>query len=208
MGHANSCRRVRPGATGWLALVGLAFAGVVAGHGATYRLLLPSSALRHRLLVETGHAHWNQVAAVAAGVGVLAAVVVVLRALRADRDAEPPGGWGGWLRRLAAVQAALFAGLELAERALVTAPAGGLRYLLPLGVLLPVGVAVQVAVAGVTARLLHVAVGCASTLARRLSRRAAAPPTPRLSRPLRTRPLDSLRNEGAWGVRGPPQPAR
>lgn len=200
---------MRPPVRSWLAFVGLAMAGVVAGHGATYRLLVPSPALRQRLLAETGHAHWTEVAAVSAVVAGIAVLAVVLRALRGDREAGPSSGWGTRLLLLAGVQAVLFTGLELAERALVSAaPGGGLRHLLPLGFLLSFGVAVQVAVASVATLLLQVAVGCASSRAPGQGRSAPAPAPPRLWVPWPNRPLGSLRTVGTCGVRGPPLPLR
>jgi hypothetical protein len=96
--------------------LGLAAAGVVAGHGAAYVLAYPVAAERLEHLARTGHRGFPLLAALGCVGAALALAAIFVRAARRER-VLPKG------RSLALAQVALFLGLELAERGLDAAAA-------------------------------------------------------------------------------------
>jgi hypothetical protein len=187
--------RVRPG------VLGTAVAGVVAGHLLTYLLAFAGDRLRHAVLTETGHRHWEALVPLAALVGVASAIGVVARNARSEAGGHP--GEGRFLPlalRLAAAQLSLFVALEVLERLVAGAP---LSSLFGHG-LLWLGLGVQAAVAVAAALVLRVLAGVAAAVARALREavpRARSPvPVPVAGRPV----VRSVLMGGAWGLRGPP----
>src|SRR6266480_1544279 len=73
----------RPGARPGPWMVGVAFAGVVAGHSLAYFAALPGSAQRDTYLAQTGHSYWHNALVVALLLEVLGLAVVALRSFRA-----------------------------------------------------------------------------------------------------------------------------
>jgi hypothetical protein len=127
--------------------LGVALAGVLLGHGVAYALAQPDAHARAGMLASTGHAYLHLLEAPAVA---LAAVALAAAFLAGVLRRVPAGGPAAAFRRLAAVQVAVFAALELAERAGAPAPLGAAAQLR----LLAIGVAVQVAVAAAGAWLL------------------------------------------------------
>lgn len=168
---------------------GIACAGVLASHWLTYRVLHLEGHLH-----ETGHDHLGVTSAVAVGLFVAAALRFCALGLRGQ--ATP--GFGALVLRLTAVQAAVWLGMETAERA-----ASGSLSTLDDHALLVVGLLVQVVVAVVGATAVRLA---GRTLAAVVARRAARPDRRRV--PVHPRWRDrvphTVRRWGAQGVRGPP----
>jgi hypothetical protein len=189
--------------------LGVAVAGLFAGHWLVYRILTPNALQRALLLAETGHAYLPPAVAAGAGLAAVAAVGTFLLGYRR-------GGEGGPGRRparptmMAALgfpalaQATAFVLLEALERVLAGAPLNGL-----LGPLLPVGVGVQFA-AGALGGLLLFGIDRAGEHAGRrfagrppVVRRAPAPLAHRATALL---PPTRFAGEAA-GIRGPPRRA-
>lgn len=98
-----------------------AVVGVVLGHIVVYALVHPDPANRADSLAASGHVYWPVAVALAA-VGALLAVAGVLlaaagRGLSGANTRHSGVGIAGWLGRLAALQLALYGGMEIVERA-------------------------------------------------------------------------------------------
>ena len=196
--------RVRPRSERLLARLGwagTAFAGAVVGHVLTYMVAFVTPHSRQAALDETGHSYWNLAVAAAIAVGAWSAAVLVVRHFRrCDREELPNEGVFRSVLRLATLQVALFAFLEVGERLASGAPLRGL-----LGHdLLPLGLVFQVLVALGLALILRAMVTVVEVIARTL----LEPPRPR---PLRVWALPSpvvqpspFLLSGGWGSRGPP----
>jgi hypothetical protein len=89
----------------------LAFAGAIAGHSLGYLVSHPGAHERSAALIGTGHGSFGRLTAVAVATGVGGLVALTVRACRRQTVEFR------WLAsRLAALQLAIFAVLELAER--------------------------------------------------------------------------------------------
>ena len=183
---------------GW---AGAALAGAVVGHALTYLVAFMTPHSRQAALDETGHSYWTLAVATAIAVGVWSAAILVVRHFRRSDGEERPNT--GLLRsalRLAVLQVALFACLEVSERLATGAPLRGL-----LGHdLLPLGLVFQVLVALGLALILRALATVVEIIARTVLE------LPRL-RPIRLWPLPTpalqpipLLLSGGWGLRGPP----
>lgn len=97
-----------------------AVVGAVLGHSVVYALVHPDPVSRADHLSASGHVYWP-VAVALATVGALLAVSGVLlraagRGLSGLTTVHPGVGLAGWLGRLAALQLALYGGMEIIER--------------------------------------------------------------------------------------------
>jgi hypothetical protein len=104
--------------------VGLALAGVVAGHVVAYGLGIPDHAHRTHYLTATGHAYWPLAVAAAGSAGLVAAAVVVAARLRTRIEGEPPEPivLRTLIPQLAALQTMIYLALEVVERLASNAP--------------------------------------------------------------------------------------
>jgi hypothetical protein len=131
------------------AVIGIAAAGVFAGHRLTYLLVSPDPVARDALLHRTGHEYLSfasELASVAAIVGL--AALVLGRLTR--RGGQLPGA-GELIARLAGFQVLAFVSVEILERVVSAGGLGDLTHVLP------IGVAVQLALslaAGLVLRLI------------------------------------------------------
>lgn len=185
---------------GRLGTTAAAAAGVVVGHLTTYVLAVGDEGLRHSLLSRTGHGYLATAVAGAVVIGLAVAAAVVFRHLR------PASGHGRdepllhLILRLGALQALIFAALEVTERLVSGASLSTLvdEHLLALG--LPV----QLIVALLVALGLRALAAAAQVVARAI-RNVTLRPSAR-AWPLPASPsipgLPPL--SGAWGARGPP----
>jgi hypothetical protein len=186
----------------------IAVVGVLAGHALSYALAIDDHHHRDAVLTATGHGYLSWAAKLSVALSLAAAGAVILRALdRADggAPAEPTAARLRWLfARLSVLQTAIFAVLEVAERAFAGVPIAEVTDHL----FLPLGIAMQavVALAGaIILVLLHRAVAGLVAL-----RRAIAPGARVAREPSRPRPADVVVTTlpaGSAGVRGPPRPA-
>ena len=203
--YTDEMRKNQPG---WRTARALSVAvlGLFAGHMLLYRLVAPGALQRAYLLASTGHAYLPPALSFGAGLAVVAVVATILAgARRAARGGHDRPDLLLAMVVPAVAQAAAFVVLEVAERALAGAPLTGL-----LGPLLPLGIVLQLvvgALGGLALFGLERVGEKAGTLlaapARRRPQRArivtlALPATPHA--PRRT-------GAGAFGIRGPPQPA-
>jgi hypothetical protein len=185
---------------GRLGTAATAAVGVVIGPLATYVLAVGDEALRHSLLSRTGHGYLATAVAGALVIGAVTAASVVVRHLRPPPVHHRDESLLRFILRLGALQALIFAALEVTERMVSGASLGTLidQHLLVLG--LPVQLLVALAVA-----LGLRALAAAATVVARAIR-------PRLVRSTTTAwPLPSSPSvpgfpplAGAWGARGPP----
>jgi hypothetical protein len=99
-------------------VVGLAAAGMMAGHWLAYVIAVPRTSLRVRVLAESGHSYWMIAVQIALGMGLLSlGILAARRILDASEDrhvAGRPGPPSG--ARLALLQVALFTVVEVVER--------------------------------------------------------------------------------------------
>lgn len=170
-------------------------AGLGLGHLLAYAL---SGADAEAHLAATGHGYLPLALRLAVGIGLLGGVSAVLGGVRRarGRTSGPPGILPTAVR-LAGVQAAAFAVLEVVERLVAGAPLAGL------GPLLAVGLLVQVFVAALFAPLL---VGLDRVGERLVSAAPPAAPRPVHRLPAcateRTEPVEVR----PWSERAPPAP--
>jgi hypothetical protein len=179
------------------AVIGVAAAGVFAGHRLTYLLVSPDPVARDALIHRTGHAYFSfasELASVAALVG-LAALVLG----RIARRGGPLPGTRELIARFAAFQVLAFVSVEVLER---VASAAGLG---DLGHVLPIGVAVQLALslaAGLVLKLMLRGADCATAV---LGRAPIPARLRSLGSPARTAHIVCLSAALAAGtIRGPP----
>jgi hypothetical protein len=180
-----------------MTVVGLAFAGALAGHALTYAWLIRGPAERASVLHATGHGYLAN----ADGFGMVAALVS-LAVLFLSRLTDP-AGHGLPFRTLvvgvAGFQVFTFAALEITERLHVGASLGDLPRVLSAGTLVEVAVAIAVAA------VLRAVLRAAEVVADAISRAAPASPRPSVAR--RRPPLPAVPNtaaRGTAGIRAPP----
>jgi hypothetical protein len=179
------------------AVIGIAAAGVLAGHWVTYLLLSPDPGARDALLHRTGHEYFSfasELASVAALVGL--AALVLGRLTR--RGGRLPGA-GELIARLAGYQVLAFVSVEVLERVISAGGLGDLTHVLPIGVAIQLALSLA---AGLVLRLvlrgaeLAAAVLGHSTIPARLRSMGSPARTTRVVR------LPSALAVGA--IRGPP----
>lgn len=141
-------------------LFAFALAGLLAGHGLSYVIAAPDPHHRDLLLETTGHAYLPMAGRVSL-ILLLAAIATITGRAFMSRGSDAPATFGALAGRLAAVQVAAFAGLEVLERLISGAPLGHLMG----DRVLPLGIAVQVAVAIVGAVILRWLIRASSRLA-------------------------------------------
>jgi hypothetical protein len=109
-------------------VIGLAAAGMMAGHWLAYMIAVPQASLRVRVLAETGHSYWMIAVQIAVGMGLLGlGVLAVRRVLEAGAPSGASGRPGLPVgARLAALQVALFTVVEVVERLGARQPVGGM----------------------------------------------------------------------------------
>lgn len=171
----------------------LAPAGLGIGHLLAYTL---AGAQTESHLTATGHGYLPlglRVAVLVGLVGAAVAVVAGVRRARSRSDGSP--SFIPTTVRLAGAQTGGFVALEVAERAVASAPLGGL------GSLLVMGLVVQVLVAAALALLL-VGLDRAGELLASPRRHAAPRPAHRLAT-RSTRPVGVVRSR-SWSERAPP----
>jgi hypothetical protein len=140
---------------------GIAVAGLVLGHLATYALRYPDPEHRGLVLSSTGHAYLPALANLACVLAAAAAAAVVGRAW-GGRERGTAATFAGLAGALAITQACAFTGQEILERVLTGSPLHNLIS----GPLLVLGVGAQVTLAAVGAAI--------ATWLRRTTQRVAA----------------------------------
>ena len=183
--------------------LGVAAAGVLAGHWLTYLVTVPDARVRTATLAATGHGYLSLVGELVTVLAALSVAAVFVGAL-VDAGAEPRPGRALALR-LSAIQVAAFCAMEVLERVMAGSPVGALAR----SAVLPVGVAANVGIALLGAMLLRwllrtadrvAEVAVTGSAAPILSRRTILVPLPAAPR----RP--SLLELAAVPARGPPSP--
>ena len=185
-------------------LVVAAVAGVLLGHWVGYRLIFPDPVAREAVLRAAGHGYWPYAVRSSVAMLAVALVAVAIRALAGslsrDRCEDPHPI--DVFARLAVLQMAGFAAMEVAERVMAGAPVAGLfhHHLFLVGLLLQVAVALAgtaflVLMAGLGRRAAVVLAGHPS-LSRRPALVAALAP--------RSGAVPGRLSLGGTGRRGPP----
>lgn len=139
----RECHRTR-----WFAVFGIAVAGLVLGHLATYALLYPDPDHRGLVLSSTGHAYLPAFANLACLLAAAAAAAVVGRGW-GGRELGTAATFASLAGVLAITQACAFVGQETLERVLTGSPLHDLIS----GPLLVLGVGAQVTLAVVGAAI-------------------------------------------------------
>jgi hypothetical protein len=158
--------------TSRLRLLALAIAGAACGHTLAYALSFPDRMARQSVLRVTGHAYWHAAVAAAIVAALWFATGHVARHVRAGRRRDPIGP-GVTFAGLAALQLAVFGGMEIVERVAVGAPVSTVLD----HRILVVGCAVQLAVAALLTR----ATSLLGRVAEAIGRAFAARPARRTS---------------------------
>ncbi|MEP6759030.1 MAG: hypothetical protein ABJB55_07545 [Actinomycetota bacterium] len=138
------------------ALLGLALAGVLAGHSLTYRVLMPDAHERTAELARNGHGYLDGANALG-----LVAVIAALAIVFLGRLVRPNGTERHVLRRLTAFQLTAFAAMELLER---LGSGAGMHQLPRVFV---VGVPAQLLVAAIVAAVVRLTLQAATIVADR-----------------------------------------
>ncbi len=181
--------------------LGVAAAGVLAGHWLTYLVTVPDARARMATLAATGHGYLSLVGELVTALAALSIAAVFVGAL-VDAGAGPRPGRALALR-LSAIQVAAFCAMEVLERVMAGSPVGALTH----SAVLPVGVAANVGIALLGAVLLRWILRTADRVAEAAAARSAAPILPRrtLLVPLPATPARrSLLELAAVPARGPP----
>jgi hypothetical protein len=99
-------------------VVGLAAAGMMAGHWLAYVIAVPRTSLRVRVLAESGHSYWMIAVQIALGMGLLGLGILAARRIVDAGEPRHVAGRPGLPlgARLAAMQVALFTVVEVVER--------------------------------------------------------------------------------------------
>lgn len=180
------------------ALLGVALAGVVAGHAATYLVMTAGSPAE--LLAASGHGYLDAAGRLSVAAGLFGVLLLCARRLRGDPSIDGLGIVPLALR-LAAIQVGVFLVQEVGERWASGAPVAGV-----LG-LLPIGIAFQIAIAALGAVLLRSVLRAVERLsrglaARRIGRAEDRVPAPALAPEA---PRTAAGAFTSWTLRGPPQ---
>jgi hypothetical protein len=186
----------------WTGALGVATAGILAGHWLTYLLDVPQAQTRASDLARTGHGYLP-----VAGQLATVCMAFTLASVFWGRVTRPRAGRAPTITtlamRLAALQAGAFVVMELVERAVAGAGFADLLH----GGLLPLGVALQLALAVVGAVLLRLVLRAGDLVAATVLAR------PELPRPVfftALLPASHRRARtavtGGLGVRAPPSP--
>jgi hypothetical protein len=174
-------------------------AGLLLAHWVAYVLAVPDSSHRETLLARTGHGYMPGAAEIA-GALALGAVLALILSRLVDRHPEDPPTLPRLAGAMTALQASIFAAVEIAERVASRAP---LDEMIHDHVLL-IGIAIQVLVATLGALLLR----WLDRAAGRLERICARSFAPGSSADPLVLPIRHARRSpvlaGAAGVRGPP----
>jgi hypothetical protein len=183
------------------AALGVASAGIVAGHWLTYLVDVPHAQARAAELARTGHAYLSL-----AGEFATVLMAITLAALFLGRLLHPEGPAAPLpvlACRLGLLQAGVFVMMELIERTVAGTGFGDLAR----GGLLPLGVLIQLGVALIGAVLLRLVLRAADRVATALPTSAPFPRSTALSFDLPPAPARRTRLAVATaGVRGPPSP--
>ncbi len=179
-----------------MTVVGLAFAGALAGHALTYAWLVPGAAERASVLNATGHGYL----ATADGFGLVAAFVSLAAVFLGHLigPAAPSLSFRSLVARIAGFQVLAFAAMEITERLHVGASLADLTRVLPAGTLAEIAVAIVVAT-------LRLVLRAAEVVAAAIGRAATTPPRPSIARgrlPVPVLPRTAAR--GTAGIRAPP----
>jgi hypothetical protein len=188
-------------ALAWPLVVPIALAGLVVGHAAAYRIVIPDAAARARELAQTGHGYSEHVPIL---LGLCSALLLVAFARRVAAAFYGTGSLPQLPGALALLPPIAFVVREYVERAIHQ---GDLLPALAVDPTFVVGLAIQIPF-GVLAFLLARWLG---DLAAIVGRRLAATLRPRFLRPVGRRPV-SLRFDvprvpalaHGYGDRGPP----
>ena len=129
-----------------LPLFGIAVAGMVLGHLATYLIAFPEQNQRHLVLQNTGHVYLPAFAHVALLLALAGAITIAARAWTTS-ERSSMAIFASVVSTLALVQIAAFIGQEVLERVIAGAPLSDLTT----GPVLALGVTVQVVTAFVGA---------------------------------------------------------
>ena len=180
-------------------VLGLAFAGALAGHAITYAWLVPQAAQRASVLHATGHAYLAQVDGLAMVVGFISLAVVFLRRLMSPSGREV--SFASLVGRIASFQVLAFATMEVTERVRVSGSLSDLARILPAGTL------VEIAVALVVATVLRVVLRAASVAAETIVTGSVPPPRAALvPLALPIADLPQAVQVARWESRAPPPP--
>jgi hypothetical protein len=155
-----------------ITVVGLAFAGALAGHALAYAWLIPGAAQRASVLEATGHGYLATADGFATLAGFVSLAAVFLRRLVAPRGGEL--SFASLFARIAGFQVLAFATMEAAERLHVGASLADLVRVLPAGTV------VEIVVATLVATVLRTVLRAAETVADTIARGAPPPPRPAL----------------------------
>ena len=183
-----------------LSFGGIAAAGVVLGHWLAYDLALPHAGQRAGVLGETGHSYWLLAVRTAIVLGLAGAGAVVARHARSTPGRGTVERYAESTLRLAALQVAGFAAMEVAERLLAGAPLGSMFT----HHVFVVGLAVQFLVACAGGLAVVVLSRAGRRIALALRRRVPLQREASLPEPGPAPAIPRLLLGGDAGVRGPP----
>jgi hypothetical protein len=135
------------------AAIGVAAAGVLAGHRLAYLVVDPDPVVRDAVLHRTGHAYLSFASELASVVALVGLAALVLG--RVMQPGRPAPGPRELITRLAGFQVLAFVSMEVIERVASAAGLGDLTQILP------AGVAIQLLLSVVTGLVLGLVVRCA-----------------------------------------------
>lgn len=188
---------IRIGRTQAAALLGMALAGLLAGHSLTYLGLAPSTTVRGDLLAGTGHGYLGRILPVAVALALVSGLFWIASGFLSGRAGRAAPAIG-IAPVLMAIQSLGFGAQEAVERLLAGAP------LHDIGSVLLLGLPIQVLAAGLAALLVGTLYRAGQAL-RTLLGGTGPSPAHRLPRtsPIVVR-FGSVRVAGTLGSRGPP----
>lgn len=152
-----------------MTVVGLAFAGALAGHALTYAWLIPGAAERASVLHATGHGYLANADGFAMVAAFVSLAVVFLGRLTRPSD---PVSFRSLVTRVAGFQVLGFAAMEITERLHAGASLGDLTRVLPAGTFVEIAVALLVAI------VLRAVFRAAEVVGEAIGRAAPTPPRP------------------------------
>jgi hypothetical protein len=179
-----------------MTVMGLAFAGALAGHALTYAWLIPGAAERASVLHATGHGYLANADGFAMVATFVSLAVVFLGRLTGPAD---PVSFRSLVTRVAGFQVLAFAAMEITERVHAGASLGDLTRVLPAGTFVEIAVALLVAI------VLRAVLRAAEIVAEAIGKAAPAPPRPSVARRLLSLPaVPRAAVIRATGIRAPP----